>query len=256
MWTHLLFLLFVALAVYAQNLTGFALALILLGLIGVTDLVPLTDAVNAVTVMILANAFTFLYRRWPLQLHRSLWPAVASSIVGTFAGTILLTWLAGAAYEVLRLLLGLSIVFCALLLWRAAAPRKTISSGGAFALAGAISGLLGGMFSAAGPPLVYLMYRQPLAHARVQESLILLFGIGALLRLAIMVPAGQFSIYAIQLAAEAIPVVFFVTSVAAARPSPLPPRLLKAVVCLLLVATGAGMIGGALSAMSQVSANY
>ena len=49
MWTHALFLLFVALAVYAQNLTGFALALILLGLIGITDLVPLTDAANAVT---------------------------------------------------------------------------------------------------------------------------------------------------------------------------------------------------------------
>src|SRR5215470_3980416 len=98
MWTHLLFLTFVALAVYAQNLTGFALALILLGLIGATDLVPLTDAVNAVTVMVLATAGMFLYRRWPVQLERSLWPAVASNIVGAIAGTILLTWLAGAAY--------------------------------------------------------------------------------------------------------------------------------------------------------------
>jgi hypothetical protein len=80
------------------------------------------------------------------------------------------------------LLLGLSIVSCALLLWRAASPRKAVSS--AFVLDGGISGLLGGVFSASGPPLVYLMYRQPLAHAHVQESLILFFGIGALLRLA------------------------------------------------------------------------
>jgi uncharacterized protein len=121
-------------------------------------------------------------------------------------------------------------------------------------LAGGISGLLGGMFSAPGPPLVYLMYRQPLAHARLQGSLILFFGIGALLRLAIMVPAGRFSIYAVQLAAEAVPVVFFVTSVAAARPAP--PKLIKAVVCLLLIATGAGMISAALSAMSQACASY
>src|SRR5215470_1301115 len=204
MWTHLLFLTFVALAVYAQNLTGFALALILLGLIGATNLVPLTDAVNAVTVMLLANAGTFLYRRWPLQLERSLWPAIASSIAGAVAGTMLLTWLAGAAYEVLRLLLGLSIIFCALLLWRAAKPWEKVSSRSAFALAGGISGLLGGMFSAPGPPLVYLMYRQPLAAARVQESLILFFGIIALLRLAIVVPTGQFSIHAVELAAEAI----------------------------------------------------
>jgi hypothetical protein len=53
-----------------------------------------------------------------------------------------------------------------------------------------------------------------------------------------------------------VPVVFLVTSVAAARPLPLPPKLLKAVVCLLLVASGAGMIGAALSAISRVSANY
>jgi uncharacterized protein len=253
MWTHLLFLMFVALAVYAQSLTGFALALILLGLIGATDLIPLTDAVNVVTVIMLATALTFLCRRWPLRLERSLWPAVASSVTGSIAGTILLNWLAGAAYQVLRLLLGLSIVICALLLWRAAEPRNTVSSRGAFVLAGGASGLLGGMFS---PPLVYLMYRQPLAHARVQVSLILVFGIGALLRLIIMVLAGQFSIYVVQLAAEAIPVVFLVTSVAAARPLPLPPKLLKAVVCLLLVASGAGMISAALSAMSRVSANY
>jgi uncharacterized protein len=254
MWTHLFFLMFVALAVYAQNLTGFALALILLGLIGASNLMPVTDAVNVVTLMALANAGVFLYRRWPLKIEPSLWPAVASSIPGVIAGTILLSWLAGAAYEVLRLLLGLSIVSCALLLWRAAEPRKTVSSRGAFVLAGGISGLLGGMFSASGPPIVYLTYRQPWAHARVQESLLLFFGVGALLRLAIVVPAGRFSLHAVQLAAEASPVVFFLTAFVARRPPPLPPKLLRALVCLLLVATGAGLIGAAVWAMSRAAA--
>jgi hypothetical protein len=154
----------------------------------------------------------------------------------------------------LRLLLGISVVLCALLLWHAGEPLKTVSPRSAFVVAGGISGLLGGMFSAPGPPLVYLMYRQPLAHARIQESLILFFGIGALLRLALVVPAGQFSIGAAQLAAESMPVVFVVTSFAASRPPPLPLKLLKAIVCLLLVATGAGMIGAALLLMSRVSA--
>jgi uncharacterized protein len=255
MRTHLLFLLFVALAVYAQNLTGFALALILLGLVGATDLVPLVDAVNAVTVIIATTACTFLYRRWPLALERSLWPAVASSAAGAIVGTVLLTWLADSAYEVLRFILGMSIVLCALLLWRAAEPLKTGSSRGAFVVAGGISGLLGGMFSAPGPPLVYLMYRQPLAHGRIQESLILFFGMSAALRLALVVPAGQFSLGATQLAIEAIPVVFVVTSFAASRPPPLPLPLLKAIVCLLLVATGVGMTGAALLSMIRISAS-
>jgi uncharacterized membrane protein YfcA len=249
MATHLVFLLFVGLAVYAQNLTGFALALILLGLIGATNLVPLTDAVNAVTVMVLAIGVTFLYRRWPLRLDRLLWPAVAASVGGAVAGTALLLWLAGAAYEVLRLLLGVSIVACALVLWRAAQPWDAVSSRGAFALAGGLSGLLGGLFSAPGPPLVYLMYRQPLAAARVQKSLILFFGITSLLRLLIVVPAGQFSRDAVLLSAEALPVVFLVTTFAAGRPSPLPPTVLKIIVCLLLVGTGAQMIAAAVAAM-------
>jgi uncharacterized protein len=253
-WTHPLFLLFVALAAYAQNLTGFALALIVLGLVGVTDLVPLTDAANAVTVMALTNVGTFLYRRWPMRLERSLWPAIASSIPTAVAGTILMAWLAGAAYEMLRLLLGLSIAGCAVLLWCAGAPRKTMSSPGAFVLAGGMSGLLGGMFSASGPPLVYLMYRQPLAHARIQESLMVFFGVGSMLRLTIIVSAGSFSAHAVALAAEAMPVVLAVTTVSAGRPPPLSPRLLKTIVCLLLVATGAGLIGAALSAMLQAAA--
>jgi uncharacterized protein len=256
MQTHLLFLMFVAVAVYAQNLTGFALALILLGLIGATDLVPLVDAINAVTVIMATTACTFLYRRWPLRLERSLWPAVASSVAGAVVGTILVTWLADTAHDVLRLILGISVVLCALLLWHAAEPLERISSRGAFVLAGGVAGLLGGMFSAPGPPLVYLMYRQPLPHARIQESLILFFGLGALLRLALVVPAGQFSVGAVQLSAEAIPVVFVVTSFAAIRPPPLPLKLLRAVVCLLLVATGAGMIGAALLSMSRVSAHF
>ena len=229
MQTHLLFLIFVALAVYAQTLTGFALALILLGLVGATNLIPLVDAINAVTVIMATTAGTFLYRRWPLRLEQSLWPAFAASVVGAVAGTILLTWLADTAYEVLRLILGISVVLCALLLWHAAEPLKTVSSRSAFVVSGGISGLLGGMFSAPGPPLVYLMYRQPLPHARIQESLILFFGMGALLRLALVVPAGQFSLDAVQLAAEAIPVVFVVTSFAAIRPPPLRLDLLRAI---------------------------
>src|SRR5262249_50089027 len=172
------------------------------------------------------------------------------------AGIVLQLWLAGAAYEFLRLVLGVSIILCALLLWRAAEPRKSVSSRGAFVLAGGISGLLGGVFSASGPPLVYLMYRQPLALARVQEALIVFFGLGALLRLAIVVPAGHFSMRAVLLVAEASPVVFAITAVAAGRPPPLPPKVLKAVVCLLLVATGAGMIGAAASVMSHAAAPH
>lgn len=249
MWTHVLFLLFVALAVYAQALTGFALALILLGLVGATDLMPLNDAINAVMIMILATTCTFLYRRWPIQFERSLWPAVASGVLGALAGIVLLNWLAVAAYNYLRLLLGLSIIVCAVLLWRSAKPLKAVSSRRSFVLAGAISGLLGGLFSASGPPMVYLMYRQPLAIERIQESLILFFGLGAALRLAVILPTGHFSAHATVLAAEAVPVVFLVASFAARRALPVPLAVLKGIVCLMLIAAGLSMVLAVLNEM-------
>jgi uncharacterized protein len=110
------------------------------------------------------------------------------------------------------------------------------------------------MFSASGPPMVYLLYRQPLPHARIQESLILFFGVGSLLRLAIVLLAGKFSMHAVGLAVEAAPLVFVVTAFAAGRPPPLSPGLLKVIVCLLLVAAGGGMIAAALAAMSKAAA--
>jgi hypothetical protein len=249
MLTHVLFLLFVALAVYVQGLTGFALSLVLLGLVGVTEVVSLTDAANAVTVLIAVNAGIFLYQRRSLRLDRSLWPAAAASLLGTLAGMAVLTVLAAGAYDVLRALLGVCIVGCALLLWGTPDPLPKVSPPRAFLTAGGLAGVLGGLFSAPGPPLVYLMYRQPWPLARIQESLIFFFGIGALLRLAVFAPTGLFSANAALLAAEAVPVVALVTPLTARYPAPFSPPTVKKLVCLLLVVAGAGMAGSAVLAL-------
>lgn len=241
LWTHAIFLVFVAGAVYAQAITGFALALILLGLIGATNLVPLTDAVNASTIVAFCTAWTFLYRRRALRVERVLVPTLVASAAGIVVGALLLTWLAGTAYQVLRLLLGVSIVACALSLWRAAQPLPSLSSPAVYALTGGISGLMAGMFSAPGPPLVYLLYRQPKPVAWIQQSLMVIFGLGTVLRLLIVVPSGQFSLLSLQLAIEAVPVVFVVTYYAAGRAPPLSPRLFRGLICALLIGTGLSM---------------
>lgn len=249
LWTHAIFLLIVAGAVYAQAITGFALALILLGVIGATNLVPLTDAVNATTIIGLSTAWTFLWRRRALHVERMIVPTLLASAAGIVAGALILTWLADTAYQVLRLILGIAIVGCALSLWRAVHALPALSSPAAFAVTGGIAGLMAGMFAAPGPPLVYLLYRQPLPFARIQNALMVIFGLGTALRLLIIVPSGQFSLLSLQLAAEAVPVVFLVTSYAARRPPPLSPKLLKALICALLITTGLSMGISALLAM-------
>lgn len=249
LWTHAIFLVFVAGAVYAQAITGFALALILLGLIGATNLVPLPDAVNATTILGFCTAWTFLYRRRALRIEPVIVPILVTSAAGIVAGALLLIWLAGTAYEVLRLVLGVSIVACALSLWRAVRPLPSISSPAVYALTGGIAGLMAGMFSASGPPLVYLLYRQPMPLAWIQQSLMVIFGLGTVLRLLIVLPSGQFSLLSLQLAVEALPVVFFVTSYAARHASPPSPKLLKGLICALLIGSGVSMAISAVLAM-------
>jgi hypothetical protein len=243
---HIAFLLFVALSVFAQTLTGFAQSLILLGLIGATGIVPLPDAINAATVLSCINAWTYAYLRRPVRIEPVLWPSIWASAAGVFLGTFLLTWLVGTAYEVLRLLLGISVVVCAGLLWSVAKPLPRLSSPAAFAGFGGVAGIMGGLFSTSGPPLVYLLYRQPLAQARIQESLLLIFGFTSLLRLLIVVPSGHFSMFSLQLALEALPIAVLVTFLTVRHPPALPARLLKAIVCVLLVATGLAMVVGSL----------
>ena len=251
MITHLLFLMFVGIAVYAQSVTGFALSFILLGLIGTINLVPIVDAVNIVSVILVINSITFLYKRWPMRFEKILWPALVTSLIWTALGMLLLVWLAGVKYEIARLLLGISIVVCALLLWQKTKPLAKESSSWTFALFGSFSGLLGGLFSAPGPPFVYLMYRQPWASSRILESLIFFFGIITFFRLAVAVSVGQFSINALVLTLEALPVAYLVTTITASKHPPLSPSKLKALVCCLLIAVGAAMAITATMALTR-----
>ena len=239
------FLLFVAVAVWVQNITGFALALVLLGLVGASNLLPLPDAVNVVTVIGLVNAAVYLFHRRALHLQRVMWPALCASLAGTALGVLLLGWIAGAAYEWLRLLLGLIVVGCAALLWREAKPLAKPSPAGSFLAVGLVSGLMGGLFSTAGPPLVYQLYRQPWSGERVRETLMFFFGVGALMRLLMVLPTGGFSVRAGVLTAVAVPVVVLVTQLTARRPPPMSPRVLKGLVCLLLVGSGLTMVAAA-----------
>lgn len=50
---------------------------------------------------------------------------------------------------------------------------------------------MGGLFSTAGPPLVYHLYRQPLPVAVIRETLVAVFGINAVLRLALVAGSGN-----------------------------------------------------------------
>ena len=251
----LAFIACVAVASYAQNLTGFAFSLILLGLLAVLRIVPIADASNAATLLTLFNAWSYVRLHKPKPPWRLMRPALVASEVGVLAGVLLLGWLShGTGLEWLRAILGVSILACAVLLVVQTQAQPAVSPPGSFAVAGGLSGVLGGLFSASGPPLVFHMYRQPMDPLLIRASLLVIFASNSAVRLVLVGASGQFSTLSLVLAACAAPVVYAVGRFNYRYPVKMSPRDLRRLVAALLTVAGGSLLfsaGKALLAASQ-----
>ncbi|MEJ8825851.1 TSUP family transporter [Variovorax humicola] len=237
-----LFLACVGIATCAQSLTGFAFGLILLGLVGVLHLAPLADAANVASVLTLVQASVVLRgSRKSIDLA-TLRDTALGSGVGVVIGVFLLGWLSGNVVLLLRVLLGITILACATALVARSAPLRERSSRTSFCAFGLASGLMSGLFSSAGPPLVYQFYRQPMNPLAVRQTLVMIFAFNALLRLAMTVPTGQFSTHAAGLSLLAMPVVLVLTWLIKRHPPDWSSRTVRGLVCALLVLAGLGLV--------------
>lgn len=240
--SHLLFLACVALASVAQNLTGFAFGLILLGLTAVLHLASLADVANVVSVLVLANAAITFGRSRPHLAWPVFAPSLAASLLGVAAGVVLLGWFSAQQVTLLRFLLGCAIVVCAFMLVLRASARARQSSLPAFLFFSGVSGVMGGLFASAGPPMVYHLYRQPWAAETIRHFLIVLFAANAVLRLALVLAHGQFSMTAVWLTVEALPLVMGLTWLARRHPSRLPIEQVRRAVFVLLLIAGLALV--------------
>lgn len=238
---HLLFLLAVALATYAQTMTGFAFGLVLLGLSGIFALAPLPDMANTVSILTLINALVVLGRSRPQVNWKLLWPTLVSSLIGVGLGVIALDYIQGSMAVVLQWLLGLTILACAFMLVLQARALKKLSSRPSFVFFGVVSGLLGGLFSSAGPPVVYHFYRQPLPLAMIRNSLLVLFAANGVLRTSMVVAQGTLHANTLWMSLEAFPVVVGLTWLVRRYATADSVDTVKRMVFVLLIIAGLGM---------------
>jgi hypothetical protein len=249
-WQIAGFLLCVVIATGAQRLTGFALALVLLGLTSLFNLASLPDVANVATVLALANAAIVLPGARKSMDWAMLRATAMGSVFGVVGGVLLLGWLNANVVVVLRLLLGLIIIGCAIVVLMRTELLRQRSSNASFRFFGLLSGLLGGLFSASGPPLVYQFYRQPIDLDTLRDTLIAALATSSLLRLAVVLPSGQFSARALLLSAVALPLTTGITWwVQRHPPGWSRPAVLK-LVCALLLVTGAGLVVPALQVLA------
>ena len=167
-------------------------------------------------------------------------------LVFVVAGLALLFWLSDSALYLLKIALGISVVGSAALLVMRFEPKTEIDPPASFALTGLLAGLMGGMFSTAGPPLVYKLYRQPLSLPVIRQALLVMFGLSQLVRLGIVLITGQFTPASITYAVLAVPLLFLVTRYNRRYPLKLSSMAVSRVAAGLLLMAGASLIATSL----------
>ncbi|WP_230531134.1 sulfite exporter TauE/SafE family protein [Microvirga roseola] len=235
------FLLLAGAAAYAQTLTGFAFGLITMGGVGLMGIMPLPDAALVVSVLVLVNAVQMFLKGWRDIARREFWLVMAASLPLLFVGYWLLDWLAGDRADLLRLILGLVIIVSSLQLARKPAPLRRPSGKLSFLVFGGIAGLMGGMFSTAGPPLVYHFYRQPMQMVKVRETLVTIFAVNSVFRIGIVALAGHLPSGSTWSAFLAIPAVMGATYAARRWPPPFSPATMRRIVVALLFLSGVSL---------------
>lgn len=225
-------------AAYMQTLTGFAFGLIMMGGIGLSGLMPLPEAAVLVGCMVLVNAAQVLARGWRDIAWPEFWPVIISSLATLAAGYWLLGVMASASIDWLKMVLGVIIIASSLQLALQPQPLTVRSSSASFAFFGAVAGLMGGLFSTAGPPLVYHLYRQPLPAISIRETLVAVFAVNAVIRLAMVAAAGDVPRGGFWWGLLCIPVVMIMTFAAKRWPPPLSALSIRRLAFSLLFLSG------------------
>ena len=237
-----LFLLIAAFAGYFQTVTGFGLGIIVMGLAGGLSIAPVTSVAAVISLMTMANCSVAL----PGRLHHVYWPSVrvaALAIVPSImAGVLLLNYLSSSASVIVRVLLGLVIIYAAAGLLLKPSLQTKMAGKASFAVFGGLSGFLGGLFGIAGPPLIYHYYRQPLEPIRIRNTLILLFAVTSGVRTLFLVSQGQMNAEILLLTAWAFPVVAIATWLGRRWPPPLSANTMRKMVFVLLIVIGGSLV--------------
>ncbi|WP_222224754.1 TSUP family transporter [Marinobacterium arenosum] len=236
----------IAFATYVQTVTGFALGMIVMGAVTTFELVPIAFTSVVISLVTIANGcFAIKGNMKALNLNTIL--ITCAGIFPALAlGLALLDYLSSEFSSLLQTLLGTTIICGGLMIMLKPEPIARPSGKPLFAASGAAAGLLAGMFSMAGPPLVYQFYRQPFEMQTIRLSLLAIFLICSVLRTGMVGVQGGLTLDMFTFTALALPVVALFTWLGRNYPPPLSPANLRRLAFGLLITIGISLLVGAL----------
>lgn len=236
------FLLLVFIGAVVQSLTGFAMALIILGGVAALGLAGISETAAVVSILSLFNAALAL-RHNHRQIDYSLVKTMSIGMVpAVFFGLLILEYLSEEFGELLKVSLGVMIVSAGILLFLKPTPYPAISNRYTQGLIGFLGGLMAGTYGAGGAPLAYLLYRQPLEFNIVRTTLLALFAISTLVRTVLVGINGNLNTTVLGLALLCLPIVVVATMVSLKLGKHVPDTALRKVTFILLMLVGAFLI--------------
>jgi len=238
MWILLVFIV----GSYVQSLTGFAFGLIVMSVAGLFSLVPLEVAAFAVSVLSMVNAAISLYGgAWRQVNAKNFIVYFVASTPMIAAGVFLLNFFGENALHWLQLLLGMTIILTCLMSFVKPKKEAVPSPSWVYFIFGGLSGLLGGLFSTSGPPISYLMYRQPLPLSVIRSTLLSVFFVSCMLRIAITGLSGQMTEAMLWLSLMGLPCVLVTAVLAKRYPPNISPQVIKRIALILLLLSGVSL---------------
>ncbi|MDO5678875.1 MAG: TSUP family transporter [Pelistega sp.] len=242
----LVLILVVAFATYFQTVTGYGLSIIVIGVTSNFDLLPLSQAASIISLISLINcALALPPKKWASIDWAIVKIVSLSAIPASMLGVALLSFLSHQATNTLQIILGLSIVLAAAQSLFRPAPFAQISSKASFLAYGSIAGLGGGLFGMPGPPIIFLMYRQPLAMASIKLILLAIFFFISSFRELFLIATEGFQMQNYISALLSLPIIFLMTWLGHKYPPKLSPIAMRRLTFFVLVVLGALLLASA-----------
>lgn len=225
-----------------QSITGFAMGLIIMGGVTAFHVADIAFSAAVVSIVSLVNTVMALRRTYKF-IDRTCWAALVSTLLPmTVVGVFVLHYMSGSFYKTLQILLGVVIISAGGLLMLKPAPFERRTRVGLVAAMGGLGGLIGGLYSAGGAPLAWLMYRQPMDVNRVRATLLATFFVSTSSRTATIAITGQLSRPIVMTALMSVPVVILTTLTVSRYSHLIPDKHVRNAVFVLLVLLGASLI--------------
>lgn len=241
---NILFLLVVfAIGSYVQASTGFAFGLIVISSISALGLAPIEVTAFVVSLLSLMNSMIGLQGgQWRKANFKAILYFSIPCLPATFVGIWLLAFLGENQLNILKIILGVTIVGSSLVMMLQTNLAKKGSSISVFLLGGLSSGLIGGLFSTFGPPLTYIMYRQPDTLRTIRTTLLLVFAITSIMRLSFVMATQEVSMQTYLLSAIGFPAVVLAALAARYYPIPISVDTMRRCAYGILLASGVSLI--------------